>query len=89
MRYGNDQSRAVLSKILDYHQEQEKPLFVLLSGEEGLGKTSFLYGMLKEFLGDFAYQDLLFVRDCTQELEKTHTLAIETPSALKTIPLQN
>ena len=29
------------------------------------------------------------IKDCSQELEKNHTLAVETPSAQKTIPLVN
>ena len=32
---------------------------------------------------------MLLIKDCSQELEKTHTLAVETPSAQKTIPLVN
>ena len=31
----------------------------------------------------------MWIRDCSQELEKIHTLAVETPSAQKTIPLAN
>lgn len=88
-RYGNEEARNVLEKILQHHQEEEKPLFVLLVGEKGLGKTSFLSGLLENFLWNYKYQDLLLIKDCSQELEKTHTLAVETPSAQKTIPLVN
>lgn len=88
-RYGNEEARNVVEKILQHHQEEEKPLFVLLVGEKGLGKTSFLSGLLENFLWNYKYQDLLLIKDCSQELEKTHTLAVETPSAQKTIPLVN
>lgn len=88
-RYGNEEARNVLEKILQHHQEEEKPLFVLLVGEKGLGKTSFLSELLENFLWNYKYQDLLLIKDCSQELEKTHTLAVETPSAQKTIPLVN
>ena len=88
-RYGNEEARNVIEKILQHHQEEEKPLFVLLVGEKGLGKTSFLSGLLENFLWNYKYQDLLLIKDCSQELEKTHTLAVETPSAQKTIPLVN
>lgn len=88
-RYGNEEARNVIEKILQHHQEGEKPLFVLLVGEKGLGKTSFLSELLENFLWNYKYQDLLWIRDCSQELEKTHTLAVETPSAQKTIPLAN
>ena len=88
-RYGNEEARNVIEKILQHHQEEEKPLFVLLVGEKGLGKTSFLSGLLENFLWNYKYQDLLLIKDCSQELEKTHTLAVETPSAQKTIPLAN
>lgn len=88
-RYGNEEARSVIEKLLQHHQEGEKPLFVLLVGEKGLGKTSFLSDLLENFLWNYKYQDLLWIRDCSQELEKTHTLAVETPSAQKTIPLAN
>ena len=88
-RYGNEEARNVIEKILQYHQKEEKPLFVLLVGEKGLGKTSFLSELLENFLWNYKYQDLLLIKDCSQELEKTHTLAVETPSAQKTIPLAN
>ena len=89
VRYGNEEVRNVIERILQYHQEEEKPLFVLLLGEQGLGKTSFLFKLLESFLWSYKYQDLLWIRDCSQELEKIHTLAVETPSAQKTIPLAN
>ena len=89
MRYGNEESRTVIEKILNHHHDQEKPLFVLLVWESGLGKTSYLLQLLGEFLWPYRYQDLLWIRDCTKELEKTHTLAVETPSSQKIIPLSN
>jgi hypothetical protein len=49
-RYGNEEARNVIEKILQYHQKEEKPLFVLLVGEKGLGKTSFLSELLENFL---------------------------------------
>lgn len=88
-RYGNEEARNVIEKILQHHQKEEKPLFVLLVGEKGLGKTSFLSELLENFLWNYKYQDLLLIKDCSQELEKTHTLAVETPSTQKTIPLAN
>ena len=89
MRYGNEESRTIIEKILNHHHDQEKPLFVLLVWDSGLGKTSYLLELLGEFLWPYRYQDLLWIRDCTKELEKTHTLAVETPSSQKTIPLSN
>ena len=50
VRYGNEEVRNVIERILQYHQEEEKPLFVLLLGEQGLGKTSFLFKLLESFL---------------------------------------
>lgn len=89
MRYGNEESRIVIEKILNHHHDQEKPLFVLLVWDSGLGKTSYLLQLLGEFLWPYMHQDLLWIRDCTKELEKTHTLAVETPSSQKIIPLSN
>lgn len=89
MRYGNEESRTVIEKILNHHHDQEKPLFVLLVWESGLGKTSYLLQLLWEFLWPYRHQDLLWIRDCSKELEKTHTLAVETPSSQKIIPLSN
>lgn len=89
MRYGNEESRTVIEKILNHHHDQEKPLFVLLVWDSGLGKTSYLLQLLGEFLWPYMHQDLLWIRDCTKELEKTHTLAVETPSSQKIIPLSN
>lgn len=89
MRYGNEESRTVIEKILNHHHDQEKPLFVLLVWDSGLGKTSYLLQLLGEFLWPYMHQDLLWIRDCTKELEKTHTLVVETPSNQKIIPLLN
>ena len=89
MRYGNEESRTVIKKILNHHHDQEKPLFILLVWDSGLGKTSYLLQLLGEFLRPYRHQDMLWIRDCTKELEKTHTLAVETPSSQKTIPLSN
>lgn len=89
MRYGNEESRTVIEKILNHHHDQEKPLFVLLVWESGLGKTSYLFQLLGEFLWPYRHQDLLWIRDCSKDLEKTHTLAVETPSSQKIIPLSN
>ena len=89
MRYGNEESRTVIEKILNHHHDQEKPLFVLLVWDSGLGKTSYLLELLEEFLWPYRHQDLLWIRDCTKELEKTHTLAVETPSSQRIIPLSN
>ena len=89
MRYGNEESRTVIEKILNHHHDQEKPLFVLLVWDSDLGKTSYLLQLLGEFLWPYMHQDLLWIRDCTKELEKPHTLAVETPSSQKIIPLSN
>lgn len=50
VRYGNEEARNIIERILQYHQEEEKPLFVLLVGEKGLGKISFLSDLLENFL---------------------------------------
>lgn len=86
-RYGNEQWRTMISKILEHYQGQKTPVFVIVSGEGGLWKKSFLLSILNEFLWDFAYQDLLFVRDCSQILQKKHTIPVEMPSSQKTIEL--
>lgn len=88
-RYGNNQQRSVIEKLLKHHHEKQQPLFVLLLGPAWIGKASFLSQILSDFLWDFQYQDLLWIRDCTSSLGKYHTLPVEMPSIQKTIPLES
>ncbi len=87
--YWNGEWRSMVSRILDYHQDKDLPVFVLVSGVSGLGKITFLRQVLSQFLWDFERQDLLWIRDCSLELDKNHVLPIEMPSTQKTIALKS
>ncbi len=87
--YWNAEWRSMISRILDYHQDKDMPVFVLVSGVSGLGKITFLRQVLSQFLWDFERQDLLWIRDCSLELDKNHVLPIEMPSTQKTIALKS
>ena len=58
-------------------------------GQKWLWKTSFIESFSEEILGVYKRSDFLYIRDCSEELEKTHTIQIETPTTQKTIQLAN
>lgn len=85
----NSSAQEQVKSFLSHNQSSQKPLFLILIGPEGIGKTTFFRQLAQELLGQTFSSDFLWMRDLSTELWKLHTLQVEMPSALKTIPLEN
>lgn len=79
MLIGNAQSQHLLKSYLDifFAWEKSAPSFYILAGPEHIGKSSYVQELLKAYLGDFFYNDLLHIKDFSAELGKKHSLKIE------------
>lgn len=86
---GNLHARNAVKNFFNHAKIYNKPLFLLLIGPDGLGKASFILQYMEEELGKYFQSDFLWIRDCTDILGKSHSLQVETPSALKTIEVEN
>ncbi len=84
---GNDSSKAQFKSFLEHNQAHKKPIFLILIGPEGIGKTAFLRSFAEEMLGNAIHSDFFWMKDCSWTLGKNHAIQIETPTTLKTIPL--
>lgn len=85
----NDTSKAHFKSFLEHNQTHKKPLFLVLIGPEGIGKTAFLRSFAEEMLGDAVHSDFFWMQDCSWVLGKNHAIQIETPTILKTISLDD
>lgn len=86
---GNEASKAQFKNYLQHNQAHNKPIFLILIGPEGIGKTAFLRNFAEETLGNAIHSDFFWMKDCSWVLEKNHAIQIETPTTLKTIPLND
>lgn len=87
--FGNKEKRRYVEHFFQHNQENHKPLFILLIWPEGVWKTSFLLDYIKKILWSFFHSDFLWMKDMSSVLGKNHALQVETPTSLKTIPLEN
>ena len=55
---------------------KNKPIFLLLTGPQNIGKTTFVQELMQEVLHMFYMQDFLFVQDMTRKIGKPHTLKV-------------
>lgn len=55
---------------------QNKPIFLLITWPENIGKTTFVQELMQEVLHMFYMQDFLFVQDMTSKLGKPHALKV-------------
>ena len=55
---------------------KNKPIFLLLTGPQNIGKTTFVQELMQEVLHMFYMQDFLFVQDMTSKIGKPHTLKV-------------
>lgn len=83
----NEKAKAQFKTYLTHCQSKKKPLFLILIWPSGIGKASFLVSFAKEMLWTAMASDFFWMRDLTQELWKPHTIQVETPTTLKTIPI--
>lgn len=86
---GNQESKQAIQLAFRTASSNDKPLFLLLIGPNGIWKRSFILDYMKEELWTYFYTDFLRIRDCSEFLEKKHVLQVETPSTLKTIDTQD
>jgi len=78
MIIGNSFAQDTVRKIvqsLDANQKN-KPIFLLLTGPQNIGKTAFVQELMQEVLHMFYMQDFLFVQDMTSKIGKSHTLKV-------------
>jgi len=78
MIIGNSFAQDTVRKIvqsLDANQEN-KPIFLLLTGPQNIGKTAFVQELMQEVLHMFYMQDFLFVQDMTSKIGKPHILKV-------------
>ena len=87
--FWNSSVQEQVKSFLGHNESSNKPLFLILIGPDGIGKTSFLRQLAQEILGQTFSSDFLWIRDLSTQLWKPHTLQVEMPSTLKTIPLEN
>lgn len=89
MLLGNQREKEYIGSCIAHHQSQSLPLFIVISWVSGIWKSSFVLEYAQSLFWSAFMSDFLWIRDCSQELGKNHSLQIETPSMLKTIPLVN
>lgn len=78
MIHGNTFAQQTLRTIVQSLDagEKNKPIFLLLTWPQNIGKTTFVQELMQEVLGMFYMQDFLFVQDMTSKLGKPHTLKV-------------
>lgn len=86
--FGNQEKRSYIQRFFQHNQASNKPLFIMLIGPDGIGKASFVLEYIKQLLGNYFESDFLWMRDMSFVLGKPHSLQVETPSSLKTIPYE-
>lgn len=55
---------------------QNKPIFLLITWPQNIGKTTFVQELMQEVLHMFYMQDFLFVQDMSSKIGKPHTLKV-------------
>ncbi|MBU0626558.1 AAA family ATPase [Patescibacteria group bacterium] len=53
--------------------------FFVLSGPKSIGKSTIIQEIINERVGQFAYHDVLYIRDLSSIIGKKHSLKIDTP----------
>ena len=84
---GNNAAKTQFTNYLNHNQANNRPIFLIIIWPEGIGKTSFLRQYTENTLWTYASTDFFRMRDCSKELWKAHSIQVETPDKLKTIPL--
>ncbi len=77
MIIGNQDKIATIKQYIANNAESQKPLFLLILGAEGIGKSDFLYQYSQELLGDYFQSDFLWLKDLSEILGKTHIIPVE------------
>lgn len=78
MIIGNTFAQETVRKIVQSldADAKNKPIFLLLTGPQNIGKTTFVQELMQEALHMFYMQDFLFVQDMTSKLGKPHILKV-------------
>ncbi len=84
---GNEVQREQFNNYIQHNQAENKPIFLILIGQEWIGKTTFLRNFAEENLWEYVRTDLFRMRDCTKYLWKNHSIQVETPDKQKTIEI--
>jgi len=86
---GNNSSKEQFKNYLAHNQASTRPIFLILIGPEGIWKTSFLRSFAEENLWDHTTTDLFWMRDCSRQLWKPHSIQVEMPDKQKTIQISD
>ena len=85
----NEVAKSQFKTYIEKNESSKRPVFLIIIGPEGIGKTSFLRSYSNTILWEYSTTDLFWMKDCTKELGKYHSIQIETPDKQKTIPLSD
>ena len=80
MIVGNTKNIQTLQKYIDmvFSGDPKAPHFIIVSGQQHIGKTTIVHELLKEKMGNYFVTDVLHIKDFSEQLEKKkHTLKIE------------
>lgn len=82
----NQSSQQLLKSYLDIFSAWTKsaPSFYILSGPAHIGKSSYVTELIKDYLGWFWQNDLLHIKDFSDELGKKHSIKIEYDKSSET-----
>ena len=83
----NEKAKQQFRSYISHNQSQQKPVFLILIGPEGIWKTTFLRSFVEELLWEQFKTDFLRLRDFSKELGKLHSIQVETPKEAKTIAI--
>lgn len=89
MLIGNEQEKEQCMTYIKHSLLENRPIFLILIWPEGIGKRSFLQEYIKTLLWNSYYTDCFWMRDCTKLLGKPHSIQVETPATLKSIPIED
>ncbi len=78
MLHGNTFAQQTLRTILQslHQDDNNRPVFLLLTGPKNIGKTTIAQTLAKETLQQFFVQDFLRMQDMTQVLGKKHSIKV-------------
>lgn len=83
----NEKAKQQFRSYISHNQSQQKPVFLILIGPEGIWKTTFLRSFVEELLWEQFKTDFLRLRDFSKELGKLHSIQVETPKETKAIAI--
>jgi len=66
-----------------FQTDKKESIFLLINGPKYIGKTTIITQLIQQFLGNFFQSDFLYIKDCSDNLNKKHILKISVPNDKK------